>query len=295
MSKYSRISLIVLTFIVLGCGTTADPVTPAVPEEQAPFYFAVVSDTHVWPEEAHENNRLLAETGQLLATLEPPIEFAVASGDNVHDLFCVPGATCEDPLLILEVFRELLLTSFSVPVYVVKGNHDNRYFDTFLENDAPNRSWLSVFEGTGLFPAPYYAFDQGSFSFIVLDGTDLAYDHESNDEATFGEAQLAWLEEELERGRPSILFWHQHLFPSEVDEAALPPILSIIDDHRAVVRAVFMGHGHDFRRETWRGVQFFETDATSGAEHPTYHLVRCDPASGETEIANEGEILYVGE
>lgn len=143
-----------------------------------------------------------------------------------------------------------------------------------------------------MFPPPYYPVEHGGFSFIILDGTDLATDHESNDRATFGEAQLEWLDEEPDRGLPSILFWHQDLFPSEVDEDALPQILSVIDAHQDVVQAVFMGHSHVFRREEWRGVQFFETDATKDAEQPTYHLVRCDPATGQIEIANESEIEY---
>ncbi len=260
--------------------------------ENVSFRFAVISDTHIWPDAEHENSVYLTALAAELNALDPPPAFAVITGDCVHDLYCLPDYTCEDPLPILTLYRDLLETAFDMPVFSVIGNHDVRYFDSFLDKPTPLNSWAIAFEGSPLYPGPYYAFDEQGFRFIVLDATDLAYDHASNDLASFGEEQLAWLDTQLSDDLPAVLFWHHWLEPpvtATLDDDA-NPLFAVLDAHRDSVRATFTGHKHHWDHAEWQGIDFYQTDNLSGNDALPYYLMETDPATGEVRVVNAEDV-----
>ncbi len=263
-------------------------------ETERLFRFAVISDTHLGLTDANENNVRFVKASAALAALRPKIDFAVDTGDVVEDLLCFPGVNCSDPLPVLSKLKETIDKNFNVfPIYLVLGNHDNRYFDNFGGNEAPLASWKSVFDGSVNLPAPYYSFKRGAFTFIMMFSMDLSFDHASNDEPSFGAPQLAWLEERLKDGSYAILFWHHFVAPPEINEAA-KPILDVLLAHKSQIKAVFTGHGHEFKKVEWEGMPFYET-ANMGKRDDDilpHHLVECDGETGAVRIVNDSEIIY---
>jgi 3',5'-cyclic AMP phosphodiesterase CpdA len=261
-------------------------------ESLEPFRFAVISDTHVYPSVDFANSVRFSDTGTLLSGLKPPLSMVFDTGDNIQDLFAVyeevaAGAKVE----AIETYKTLIAKKYKLPYYIVLGNHDDRFYDVFKGLDVPKAAWHKAFAGTESLPENYYTVDHNGFTLIVLDSTDLATDHATNDEPTFGAGQLNWLETQLSRGRPSILFWHHWIEPADAQVDA-NPILSVIKRHGGTVRAAFTGHGHVFRKVQWEGVQFFETAALCETAAPRYHLVEANPKDGTFRIINEGDIVY---
>lgn len=275
---------------LLACGATdkgrpspADGDSEALSEVEeeapAPFRLVVISDTHLMTTNAADDNKRFLAAGTLFSQAEPPNDFAVATGDNVDDLFCIPGVTCTEPPKILGLYRQLIADAFTIPFYVVLGNHDDRYFDTFTDTKAPLHSWELAFAASPAYPGPYYEVIHKGFSFVMLNSTDLAFDHASNDLPSFGAEQLAWLSETLERGRPTVLFWHHFLRPAEVG-AENQALLDLLRRHKATIKAVFAGHEHAWEHVVWEGIDFYETANMGKNTELPYYLVLCDPTTG---------------
>ena len=285
--RNTLILILFLPLLAMGCAGETDS-----SETFGPFRFVVVSDTHVELSNENDPNLRFIAAGQLFSGLQPMPDFVVNTGDLVQDLFCIPEVTCENPLEIITTYRDLVDTWYAMPMYHVIGNHDMRYFDTFVDQETPHSQWEYVFGGSPKFPSPYYSFTHNGFLFVMLNATDLAFDHESNDTPTFGDEQLLWLDNELGRGLPSLLFWHHYIHPPQSSDDPHNPVLPVIASHSDNVKGVFMGHGHTFMREYFEGIPFYETDALGRSDRPVYHLVECNPADGSISIVNEADISY---
>ncbi len=257
------------------------------------FKVAIISDTHLVLNEEDKSNLNFVAFGQMLEDMEEKPDFVINTGDLVDDLFCFPDRTCEDPLDILTIYRSAIEENYSMPIYQVLGNHDNRYFDSWSGNDAPLASWDFVFGETGMFPAPYYSIEHNGFLFVVLFAGEMATDHDSNDRPTFSEEQLGWLEDELSKEMPTFLFWHHYIEPEQEMLKDNPsPLLDVIDRHSDTILATFGGHGHRFMHKVWQGVHFYETDALARRDPLVHHMLKCDPNTKSFEILNSSDIEY---
>lgn len=290
--------LLITTILICGatvlsaCTSSDDCGCKPVVYEQ--FSFAVISDTHVMPGEDVDNNERFVEAGRQLGELQPEIDFVFNTGDCVEDLFCHPDSgTCVDPLPALANYRNLIEQAYAMPFYFLLGNHDNRYLNIWLENEAPLASWEYVFGDSEMWPGPYYSFSHKGVLFVALFGSDLAYDHTSNDVAGFGEEQLAWLAGQLALGAPTVLLWHQYIDPLEESELAEPnPIMALIESNGAHIIGIFAGHGHRFMDREWQGVHFYQTGALKGEGDLNYHHVQFNPEDRTLEILNAADIEY---
>jgi len=174
----------------------------------------------------------------------------------------------------------------------VLGNHDNRFLDTFQGTECPNRTWVRALAGSGALPSPYYAVEHEGFQFLVLDGTDGAFDHASNDTLILEEEQLAWVEERLALDLPTVLFAHQAIRPGHRDGDDDHPLLPLLEAKAEFVRGVFMGHEHQWVRGQWRDIRFYEGSTPTSLPGEAYHLLECDPGSGEVTVLNEDSLPY---
>ncbi len=254
------------------------------------FLIAVISDSHVQLSNDSEQNLNFVHAAEEIGPLGP--DFIVNTGDLVDDLFCFPDINCDDPLPVLVNYQDLIESSYDVPLYNVIGNHDNRYFDTFETRARPAASWDYVFGDTPSLPSPYYAVEHKGFQFLMLDATDLAVDHDTNDDPSFGQEQLDWTRKRLETGLPTLMFWHHFIDPHEEVLPDAQGMIALIDEYQDRVLAVFMGHKHYFAHVEWNGVSFYMTDDLKHCEEPVYHLVRLDPAARTLTIVNEDDIEY---
>jgi len=160
---------------------------------------------------------------------------------------------------------DLILQAFAhsrAPVRFVLGNHD---FDIAPELRAGVLSRLGIGRG-------YYAFSEGGWRFIVLNGDELGFNFPKDEKLTgeseemfaalaarmrpnatkwnggVGRDQLAFLDAELARadgdGRPAAVFCHFPIFPPAGhnlwnDEA----VVAVLEKHPSA-KAYFSGHNH---------------------------------------------------
>ncbi len=254
------------------------------------FSIAVISDSHVQLSNDSDQNKHFIEAAEAIHPFGP--DFIVNTGDLVDDLFCFPDINCSDPLPILTTYRDLIETSYDVPLYNVIGNHDNRYFDTFETRERPAYSWDTVFGDTPSLPSPYYAVEHKGVQFLMLDATDLAVDHDTNDDPSFGQDQLDWTRERLEKGLPTLMFWHHFIDPHETILPDAEGMIALIEEYQDIVLGVFMGHKHYFAHVEWNGIPFYMTDDLKHCTQPVFHIVRIDPITRSLTIVNEDDIEY---
>jgi len=126
----------------------------------------------------------------------------------------------------------------TMPMALVHGNHDGKHNDGLF---------LSMQERLCGFRLPNYAFDCGSWRFIVLCAPELLGQNKF-------EEQILWLNDELHSAwrRPVIVFLHYHLLPvglSQLEYYTYPKerknkLLDTIVRY-GNVQYVFMGHVHN--------------------------------------------------
>jgi len=172
-----------------GCaqGVGAMAAAPAVDD----FYFVQLSDSH-WGFEGPPNPDARGTLPKAVAAVnalpEPP-DFVIFTGDLTH--------TTDDPKerrKRMTEFRDIVAGLKVKTVRFIPGEHD-----ASLDN---GKAFKEFFGPTN------YAFDHKGVHFIVLDNV-------SDPNALIGEAQLAWLAEDLKAQRadaPIVVFAHRPLF-----------------------------------------------------------------------------------
>ncbi|GHV76401.1 hypothetical protein AGMMS49942_12220 [Spirochaetia bacterium] len=140
--------------------------------------------------------------------------FVVITGDITQN------GRREDVRKFIEIAR-----TFGVPCYPVIGNHDI-YFDNFSE-------WRELIGSTR------YRIDHSNTTLFILDSAN----------ASFGSAQLDWLQDELRTAKNHVfVFTHANLFvhtPGDIEQVTdtreRARIMAIL---RGRADAMFMGHVH---------------------------------------------------
>ena len=297
------------------------------------FYFAVITDPHIQADPEHNNNKHLATTIQILNDFEVPLDFVVLTGDLVDEL------PSDDPAYYdehddseLHRLKEILAQA-AMPCHLVMGNHDY-YID---QDDMENHVTADVAAREALFqqlldmPGPWHRFDSQGIAFYCLNTM------QQDDEASwspgscgsFGQEQLAWLEEQLSDGMSAFLFFHHPLaldnaveagltmlFPFEVPRAEgdydkyegseyedwTDPIYALLQERASQVLAVFVGHGHYFVEDHYQGIPVMMTDSVGNSyqassigedEQPMrYHIVQVNLSQGSFSIYNRSWFVY---
>jgi len=208
--------------------------------------FAVVADPQLGMVELERDTRNLASVAADIAALPEATRprFVLVAGDLVN--------TAGDPEQ-LRRFQEAK-AHFTVPVWVVPGNHDLTrdgrtlapdLVDAFRRDVAPDR----------------FVRTEGGCVFIGLDSQLWTLE-------TTAREQLAWLESELRSAGKRSIFVVQHhpLYVESVDERDAyentpspwrARVLALLERWR--VRAILTGHLHRNRSSRWRGLSFLTT------------------------------------
>lgn len=320
----------------LGCGDrdTGPAVDDTGGANDQRFYFAVLTDTHVREGQDDYNNGVLATTIEILNGFEVPLDFVVLTGDAVDDLPSDDPAWYQDNDSAVHRLRALL-DKLAMPWHVAMGNHD--YFtsgeglgNTVTVDKGAREELFRQVLGLQL---PWYRFDHQGLSFFVLNSmqTDPRAPFAPDSCGSFGEAQLAWLEAELEQAGPSFLFFHHPLalpnaasagmmayLPFEVPDAGAglqkyegteyegwtDPIYELIERRAGQLAGIFVGHGHWFTEDTLAGVGVRMADSVGNSLQATsvgegeerqpmrYHVVEVNLTRGTYEIWNREWIVY---
>ncbi len=268
----------------------------------------VISDTHV-REPDHPDSLRLAEAVDRLERGDhyPKVDLLMITGDLVDSMWADsiwtgnegPQATAERSRLKTAV---ALLDQLSIPYLPVIGNHEyylapGKYARTAAQADHVATVWKQL---TGR--ETYYHVDRGGFRLVVLDsarGWCLR-------DQRFDPAQIEWLETEVfDTELPVLLFLHHpirtdhelqwDLLSHAIPREDAPRFFELLEAHAGQIRAIFVGHGHLWVRDTLGTIPVYETPSFGKhLPHPDrYHLCRLDGERGTVEIVQGREAPYI--
>lgn len=286
-----------------------DPEDGDAPQPDAPFVFAVISDTHVIDEfysgrEGNDldtesiyltNERLVLAREQVNAMQNPAVELVVVPGDYVHNYPSEDWDFYFENVTRFDIVKEIA-DGFNMPVYPGLGNHD--YDIGKIPRDFTH---ALVKEKWGI--DPYYAVDHKGVRFIHLSnflGETMDPEGEGYNRqiGSFGEEQLDWLEAQLADGLPSFVIFHYPLLLIRRNEFPGRDVLTILQAHKDTVACVFGGHHH--RWQDWKigeshtyGVPHIVAGSTRYSEDNILY-VEVDPATGQWTTLNADCIGWGG-
>ena len=241
------------------------------------FYFAVIADSHIidpfyrGPENSPEDTESIFHTSQrltaardLINSLDPPIEQAFLIGDYFHDYPSTDYKFYFDNKTRLDYAREIT-NAFRMPIHIAFGNHD--YDVPHVSREMSHELFEAKFK-----LKPWYSVEHKGYKFILLNNaigetwnpSSREYDL---DRGSFGEAQLNWLEAQLQEHKPVFVFTHFPLWdcaPTEVKDYGLHPILRKYQDS---IQLVITGHWH----------KWIDFAHTFGPQHYVMAATRYDP------------------
>ncbi|MFA6448070.1 MAG: metallophosphoesterase [bacterium] len=271
------------------------------------FYFGVLSDAHTRPDPDDPHNKAFVKVLKAMGEHKPALDFIINLGDSVDQLF-LPGrhgaekylGPDKKPIPILDLYNKTVRDNVKIPYYDVLGNHEF-YWDVMwnpsIKRQKIEKIMLESRKEIGSMPGLYYSFDNGGFTIIALDSSSKATSHSDSWLGGFDNAQLDWLEAQLKRGRPAILFFHHYPATPVVTKLmkgghmipAADRIFKILEANKENVAAAIFGHGHHFIRDSIYGIPIYMAGSPGTA--PGYTIVECK-APKSVSIFNEADIKY---
>ncbi len=244
------------------------------------FTFAVISDTHVNPDDDQCNSpfpvnaRANRRFRHVVADLNSRnIDFVVHLGDLVHP---VPGSG--------ELFAEAaaayktIVADLKVPIHILPGNHD--IGDTPVKgapSEPTSSETISIWEQH--FGPQYSAFSHKGIRYVLLNAQLI--NSGLPDEAT----QQAWLEAELSKTQERIFLMLHHPpylcapdEPNHYDNTDPPGrkwILDLLTSHK--VEAMFSGHAHNFWYDRYDNTDYYLAPSTSFVRQDYSEMARVAP------------------
>ncbi len=283
------------------------------PAPQLAVRLAHITDMHI-PED-RKGTEQFSSVLKDLQSINPPIDFVLNTGDCVMDAL---GADKPTALAEWDAFQSVLKSDYPIPIYHAIGNHD--VWGWGLSAEERTRQQNDPLFGKGLpmqklgLAKPYYAFDKGSWHFIVLDDTHLPEVRPSTQPYTgkLDEEQYNWLVGELKATpatTPICIASHIPIFGAcsllDSDESSgswvMPGAWQHIDGRKLIalfwqhrnVQLCLSGHTHQIEDLRYHGVKYINSGAIcgnwwDGAYHdfaPAYLLINLyKDGSSESEI-----------
>jgi predicted phosphodiesterase len=257
------------------------------------FNFAVISDSHVNPEEGKssspwECNKLAnARTRyviQELNRLKP--DFVIHLGDMIHPVPNLPSYE-----VAVKRFRELI-EDLEPEIYLVPGNHDvGDKPASWTPADSVTEEYLDIYSKT--FGKHFYAFDHSDCCFVMINSQILNSGLETE------KFQKAWLEKFLSdhSAKRTFLFTHYPPFitrPHEewhydnIDEPARSWLLDLTK--KSKIEAVFAGHVHNFFYNRHGETDLYILPSVTFFRHDYSELFRVGPTEeyGRNDVGKLG-------
>lgn len=244
------------------------------------FTFAVVSDSHVNPDEDVCNSpfpvnaRANPRFRHVIADLNRrDINFVIHLGDLLHP---VPE-TGDLYAAAAQAYRDIAV-DLSVPIAHVPGNHD--IGDTPVKGAPASPTTEAMINAwTNEFGTQYQAFSHENVRFILLNSQLI--NSGLPDEAR----QRQWFEAELEQadGRVMVMLHHPPYlcFPDEPDhyDNTDPPgrdwLLELVE--RYEVEAMFAGHAHNFWYDRFAQTDYYLAPSTCFVRQDYSEMLRASP------------------
>jgi Icc protein len=271
---------------------------------------AQITDIHVLPK-LDAGKGFTACLRHIQDQPDPP-EIILNSGDCIMDSTRAPAKSTDAQW---DVWKSVLKSECSLPMYPVLGNHDVWGWDTKksgTKGDEPGWGKGKAMDALGL-AKPYYSFTRGGWHFIGLDTV-----HPLEDAwpdvftARLDEEQFAWLQADLaalDPKMPVMIFSHIPIFsmaPIFNQFTDLGPRAHITIDrsdmltdyHRLKelfkshknVKAAVAGHIHLLDRVDYLGVTYMCGGAVCGAWWRGSRFNECEPGYSLLDLYDDGSV-----
>lgn len=235
-----------------------------LPAPPGTFRVVFVSDTHViGPEyvccsesEGIDNDSIMKTPARLesvvarIRAIDPPPERVFILGDIVHDTMVLDAV--EDYTTTETGFSRAaeILGTLPMPVHPVWGNHDY-YLGCSPEPEDKSREFAHAVFAATLGAEPTGVVETGGWRFVVANsqlGPTWEPGHPLCDTglASYGEAQLDWIDAELAKGDPTFVLAHYMMLVTQNNERPghpKPGLRAVLEAH-ANLRLFLVGHTH---------------------------------------------------
>ena len=187
-----------------------------------------------------------------------------------------------------------LISRLEIPWHMALGNHDYK-IDSDRDSDAPfsfqDIDTMEVLWQELADIDPYYSIEHKGWNLLFLNSMRGRYL-----DRFFDDQQMQWLEKELQKELPVLLFFHHpvktdHLKTDQLKDRSKPKYLvnhlvtpetepqffSLVKAHQQQIKGIFVGHAHRWMKdELFETVPVYMTDSFADNEKSPFHLVHVD-------------------
>ena len=263
--------------LCIGCGPGAHPDEPP-DADAAPLRAAFLADPHVIDLDDYEccegsdldtqsiyrTQQRLQTTRDLINDIQPPVDRVFILGDIFHQNYKYGEDLAAYKAESAAAAAAGILQGFNAPVELLWGNHD--YDVPEISREFSASLFREIFQ-----TEPYHAVDMAGFKFLLTnsqlgatwDASDPMNMFLNTQMGSFGREQLAWIEAQLQEGKPTFLMFHHGLFliaEGEDPDGVVPDLHHLIDAYADTIAGIYVGHTH----------RWIELDA--GADVPAFIL-----------------------
>jgi 3',5'-cyclic AMP phosphodiesterase CpdA len=248
------------------------------------FSILVLSDIHISNDET-KDIRLRNLIDSINAGYFKNLDLVVTTGDNVSSFYKdrnkVDGFDNNRAAKFINIIQEV-----EIPYYIALGNHDYK-IDGDKDSDAPfSFKEIDTMEVlwnkfAGL-KEPYYSVNHKGWKLILLNSMRGRYLNRS-----FDDEQMNWIEEELGKNKPTLIFFHHPIKTDNIiiwckpkdliTETKEPVLFSVLKKYKKQIKGIFVGHGHRFMEDILFGtIPIYETDSFGENKNSPYQLIEID-------------------
>ncbi len=286
MFKYLRTSPIA-TFVFLSifwlfisCGNNTHTLEEIGDKD---YSLLILSDIHISNDET-KDQRLADMISTVNDGMFENLDMLIITGDVVSSF-----QRFRDLGNILENQRAAkfiqIASRLEIPWHIALGNHDYK-IDSDRDSDAPF-SFQDIDTMEDLWRElanvePYYAIEHKGWNLLILNSMRGRYL-----DRFFDDQQMQWLEKELQKELPVLLFFHH---PVKTDHIKIwckpkdlitpetePQFFSLVEAHQKQIKGIFVGHGHRWVNDVlFEKVPVYETDSFADNNKSPFHLVDID-------------------
>jgi hypothetical protein len=247
-------SLICIIAFTLAACATEEPVRPA--------RVVILADTHVigpqytTPHESNavDNESILLAPDRLrvardrIHAMVPLPDAVFVLGDVLHDAHHDHALEWYDANRNAFTVAKEIFDTFEMPVHLVMGNHD---YEMSCDDPEYTREFSEELFRRFFGIEPYYAVTYGGVRLHMLNNQqgrtwDVNHEKCNTSLASYGEAQLRWLDRSLDDGKPSIVMSHYMGLlwdRNEVEDLTLQDLPTVLARH-ANMEMYLSGHTH---------------------------------------------------
>ncbi len=144
-----------------------------------------------------------------------------------------------------------MITPGLLPIWkVVIGNHDGRSYGLFIDEAESIANFQKYFQASLIGDGGYYTYTLPTASgddgilMVFMNTSCTATDLKTDDELSFGDTQLDWLEGILSKNKLPVLIMFHNNPKDKTQIATLAPRFYNILSNNKLIKAIFVGHHH---------------------------------------------------